>query len=161
MYDRPLYPRGQRPPERFAGEFFSARPLLLADAEADYEAVVAAGAALHTVFESDGSWPDGLTLDENRVDVGWHEREFTIGQSYAWTILDPAGAPTIGCAYIYPADRIGADAMAFWWFRPGREAAEADFEPAFRKVIATLPGVCVFPGRDTPWADWESRDLKF
>lgn len=160
MYERPLYPGGIRPPETFSGERFFARPLRLSDAEADYEAVMAAGDRLKTVFAPDDTWPTGLTLDENRVDLGWHEREFTNGHSYAWTILDPMGMPTIGCAYVYPADREGADAMAFWWFRPGREEADAEFGPAFRALVAAMPGTCVFPGRDIAWDDWLARPPK-
>ena len=157
MYSRPLLPKDQRPPETFSGEGFLARPLRLADAEADFEAVMAARDRLIGGMDPDSDWPEGLTLHENRVDLGWHEREFTLGHSFAWTIIAPEGAPTLGCAYLYPADRPGADAMAFWWLRPEADHLAEPFERAWRAMLATLPLTVAFPGRDIAWDDWLAR----
>ncbi len=157
MYSRPLLPNGPQPPETFAGPGFVARPLRLSDAEADFEAVMAARGRLVGWMDPASDWPIGLTLHENRVDLGWHEREFTQGHSFAWTILAEAGAPTIGCAYLYPADRAGADAMAFWWLRPEADAAGPAFETGFRALLAALPLETALPGRDIPWTDWLAR----
>ncbi len=161
MYSRPLLPDGQRPPDTFSGEGFFARPLLLADAEADFEAVMASAARLRGGMDPESTWPDGLTLHENRVDLGWHEREFTQGHSYAWTVVAPTGTPTIGCAYLYPSDRAGPDAMAFWWLRPEADAVGPEFDEAFRALLADLPLVTAFPGRDTGWDEWRARPKVF
>ncbi len=106
------------------------------------------------------TWPIGLTLHENRVDLGWHEREFTLGHSYAWTIVAPEGAPTLGCAYLYPSDREGADATARWWLRPEADALAPAVEAAFRALLARLPLTVAFPARDIPWAEWAARPLR-
>ena len=155
MYHRPLLPHGVRPPETWGGPDWMARPLRLSDAEADFEAVMDSAAALRGWMDPDDPWPEGMTLHENRVDLGWHEREFTAGHSYAWTLV--AGARVVGCAYLYPSDRAGAEAMAFWWVRRGHEGLDAPVGAAFRAVIAALPLACAFPGRDTPWAEWRAR----
>ncbi len=156
MYRRPLLPDGLRPPESWAGPGFAARPLRLADAEDDFAAVLASADRLRGAMDPDDPWPAGLSLHENRVDLGWHEREFTAGHSYAWTLRDPADRLTLGCAYLYPADRAGFDAMAFWWVRTGHEALDAPVGDAFRALIAALPLTCAFPGRDQFWPNWRA-----
>jgi hypothetical protein len=157
MYKRPLLPDGIRPPETFAGPGFVARPLRLTDAEDDFEAVLGSADRLRGAMDPGDPWPDALTLHENRVDLGWHEREFTAGHSYAWTVRDPDDRLTLGCAYLYPADREGVDAMAFWWVRTGHEALDGPLGDAFRALIAALPLACAFPGRDEAWAEWQTR----
>lgn len=32
--------------------------------------------------------PDGPTLEENVIDLGWHRREFTIGHSFACGVMN-------------------------------------------------------------------------
>lgn len=159
MYHRPLLPHGLRPPEAWGGPGWQARALRLADAEADFEAVMASADRLRGWMDPADPWPEGLTLHENRVDLGWHEREFTSGHSYAWTVLE--GARVVGCAYLYPSDREGFDAMAFWWVRTGHEGLEAQLGAAFRALIAALPLTCAFPGRDQDWPTWRARAARF
>ena len=48
-----------------------------------------------------GDWPNGLTLEENRVDLCWHLKEFEMNRSFAWIARDEAGG-YIGCVYIFP-----------------------------------------------------------
>jgi len=159
MYRRPLLPDGLRPPEAWGGPGWLARPLRLADAEADFAAVMASADRLRGWMDPDDSWPDGMTLHENRVDLGWHEREFTAGHSYAWTVIEDAreGERVLGCCYLYPSDREGFDAMAFWWVRTGSEGLDPALGAAFRALIAGLPVTCAFPGRDQGWPDWRAR----
>jgi hypothetical protein len=154
MYRRPLLPDGLRPPETWGGPGWLARPMRLADAVADFEAVMASAERLRGGMDPDDPWPEGLTLHENRVDLGWHEREFTSGHSYAWTVIE--GARVVGCCYLYPSDRAGWDAMAFWWVRTGHEGLDAPLGAAFRAVIAGLEVTCAYPGRDLDWDDWRT-----
>ena len=158
MYHRPLLAHGLRPPDTWGGAGWLARPLRLADAEADLAAVMDSADHLRGGMNPGSSWPDGMTLHENRVDLGWHEREFTIGHSYAWTVVQ--GARVVGCCYLYPSDRQGFDAMAFWWVRTGHEALEASLGGAFRALIGALPVSCAFPGRDQGWSDWQARAVR-
>lgn len=158
MYHRPLLPHGLRPPDQWGGPGWLARPLRLSDAEADFEAVMASADRLRGGMDPDDHWPDGLTLQENRVDLGWHEREFTSGHSYAWTVVE--GARVVGCCYVYPSDMAGWDAMAFWWVRTGHEGLEAPLAAAFRAVIADLGVACAFPGRDQGWDGWRTQAVR-
>ncbi len=159
MYHRPLLPDGLRPPECWGGPGWQARPLRLSDAEADFEAVMASAERLRGWMDPDDPWPEAMTLDENRVDLGWHEREFTSGHSYAWTVVE--GARVVGCCYLYPSDREGPAAMAFWWVRTGSEALDTPLGAAFRALIAALPVTCAFPGRDEGWQAWRARPVRF
>jgi hypothetical protein len=158
MYRRPLLPQDQRPPETWGGPHWLARPLRLADAEADFACVTASADRLRGAMDPDSSWPDRLTLHENRVDLGWHEREFTLGHSYAWTVV--MGARVAGCCYLYPSDRAGFDAMAFWWVGTGHEELDQPVGAAFRAMIGALPVDCAFPGRNQAWAAWLARDAR-
>lgn len=156
MYKRPLLPPGAAAPLSIEGPGFRMRPLRLADAEKDYEAVMASAERLKGWMDPDDPWPEGLTLHENRVDLGWHEREFTSGHSFAWTVVAPDDSCVLGCAYLYPSDKAGCAAMAFWWVRTGApEGFDAAVGAAFRAALAGLPlSPIAFPGRDVPWEAW-------
>jgi hypothetical protein len=55
-------------------------------------------------------WPTPMTLTENLADLEMHEREFTTGEAFAYSVLaDVDGEPdVIGCVYVDP-DPTGAE----------------------------------------------------
>jgi len=61
-------------------------------------------------------WPDGLTLEENAIDLAWHEREFTVKRSFSWILRD-AGRVYLGCFYIYPDIGARGSASVVLWIR--------------------------------------------
>ena len=69
-------------------------------AEQDFDAVMAAAPRLRGAMEPGDSWPDGITLEENLIDLGWHQREFTRGHSFAYTVMNDAESRCLGCGYI-------------------------------------------------------------
>lgn len=157
MYRRPLLTPPASAPEQVEAEGFRLRVLRLSDAEKDFDAVTESAARLRGFMDPDSDWPDGLTLHENRVDLGWHEREFTLGHSFAWTVVSPDEARVLGCAYLYPSDKAGFDAMAFWWARESELAAglDARLGAAFRAMLAGLGLTRIaFPGREIGWEEW-------
>jgi hypothetical protein len=106
-------------PEGLETERFRLRMLTVRDVVADFEAI------------RDRS--PGLTLEQNLIDLGWHQKEFQDRSSFAYTVVDPADdGHVLGCAYIYPTEEPGFDALARCWVRG--EAAELDGElfAAFR-----------------------------
>ncbi len=106
-------------PDGLETERFQLRMLTVRDVVADFEAI------RHRA-------PD-LTLEQNLIDLGWHQKEFQRRSSFAYTVVDPADdGHVLGCAYIYPTDEPGFDALARCWVRG--EAAELDGElfDAFR-----------------------------
>ena len=59
-----------------------------------------------------------MTLNENLVDLGWHEREFSLRHSFAYTVLSPQNEEeVIGCCYIYPSDNHEFEVQAYYWIR--------------------------------------------
>jgi hypothetical protein len=98
------------------------------------------------------------------IDLAWHQREFTIRHSFAYTIMSTDEARCLGCLYIFPSDRRGYDAKVFYWVRngPEAEAREAELGRLIRHWLATRwPFAAVaYPGRDIPWSGWTALPLR-
>lgn len=154
MYSRRIVPKGFTPPSRADGPGFHLRMLTIHDVVKDFDAVVAAAPRLRGMMEPGATWPDGLTLEENLIDLAWHQREFTVGHSFAYTVMNDDESRCLGCCYLNPPDNPtdwpGCDAVAFYWARD--EALEPALGAVFRSLIAQFPWAKVaFPGRDDPW----------
>lgn len=126
---------------------FRLGPLGPAQAEEDFEVVTTSEAVLVGVFGSD--WPKGLTLDENRVDMGWHDREFTAKRSFAWIVRDAEGA-YLGCAYLYPDIGSTGRGQVVTWIRDMPERLEV--LAAFNAVFADWLGPFLPEGYAVTWA---------
>jgi hypothetical protein len=161
MYSRPLVPSGFTVPLRLEGDGFVLRPLTVNDLIKDYDAVMTSVDRLVGFMEPASQWPRGLTLEEDLIDLGWHQREFTQRHSFAYTVMAPDESVCLGCCYILPSDKRGYDAMALYWARTSFLAAgfEERLGAAFRAWIAKdWPFAAVaYPGRDIPWSDWLSK----
>jgi RimJ/RimL family protein N-acetyltransferase len=55
------------------------------------------------------------TIAENLVDLGWHQKEFKLRRSFAYTIVAPDESRVLGCAYINPSET--HDASVRMWVR--------------------------------------------
>ena len=88
-------------------------PLTAAQTDEDFEVVMASAPVLGEVF---GSWPEGLTREDDHVDLAWHDREFTTGRSFSWIIRDAAGR-YLGCLYLFPAIGARGQADGVAWLR--------------------------------------------
>jgi hypothetical protein len=133
----PLVPDSFAVPGGLVTGRFRLRMLTVRDVVADFEAI--------------RDRAPGLTLEQNLIDLGWHQKEFQDRRSFAYTVVDPTDdGHVLGCAYIYPTDEPGFDALATCWVR--REAAELDGElfEAFRAWLERdWPfGRVTYPGRD-------------
>ena len=114
-------------PRSFALGRFHLTPLSPEFVEEDFAAVTAAAPLLNGFF---GDWPAGLTLEDNLVDLAWHEREFTANRSFSWIIRDPAGT-YLGCFYLFPEIGARGRAKAALWFGdiPDRAASARALKP--------------------------------
>jgi hypothetical protein len=164
MYSRPLVPSDFTVPQRLAGDGFVLRPLTVNDLIKDYDAVMTSAERLVGFMEPHSSWPRGLTLEEDLIDLGWHQREFTQRHSFAYTVMAPDESECLGCCYILPSDKVGYDAMAFYWARTSALASglEERLGAAFRAWVAKdWPFAHVaYPGRDIPWSEWLSKPAR-
>ena len=142
---------------------FTLRMLSVDDVEKDFEAVVSSAARLSQVWPDSG-WPAGLTLRQNLIDLGWHEKEFQNRSSFAYTMVASDEFQVLGCVYFYPTEKAGYDAEVFLWVRESEAATDLDKE-LFEVVQHWLTSHWPFenpayPGRTISWEHWDSLPVK-
>ena len=149
-------------PERLEAEGFHLRMLTVNDLVKDYDAVMSSVEVLKGHLSPTSSWPEGLTIEDDLIDLGWHQREFLRRRSFSYTVMSPDETICLGCCYIYPSEKYGFDAQAFWWVRTSALSSGLDeklgkvFQEWLRdrwpfKQVA-------FPGRYISWSDWTSME---
>jgi hypothetical protein len=126
-------------------ERFRLRMLIVHDVVKDYAAIL-------DRVEPDGSPApsEDLTLEQNLVDLGWHQKEFELRRSFAYTVVSPDESVCLGCVYLYPTD--GADARVLMWVR--KSAWEDGLDPVLEQAVrAWVDGAwpfetVMYPGRE-------------
>jgi len=146
------------PPSLETGEF-RLRMLTVNDVVKDYDAVMSSAEHCRTIWPGMG-WPDGLTLEQNLIDLGWHQKEFQLRRSFAYTVVNPAESAVLGCVYIEPTKRRGYDAVVFLWARQSELAGGLE-DRLHRRVkdwiAEAWPFAAVaYPGRDIAWDTWKA-----
>ena len=118
MYE--LVPEDFVVPAGLEHERFRLRMLTLNDVVKDFDAIC-------DRVDSQGSPrpPFVETVAENLVDLGWHQKEFQVRRSFAYTIVAPDESRVLGCAYIEPSET--HDARVWMWVR--RDAWEGGLDP--------------------------------
>ena len=92
---------GYQPARRKVTPDFVIVNLTPLDTERDYKTFIANKDAIKA--QRGGTWPDGTeTLEEDRVDLSWHQREFELGTSFAYQVISPDEQEMYGCVYFYP-----------------------------------------------------------
>lgn len=136
---------------------FRLRMLSIHDLEKDYEAVMSSVAHLQGVWRN--NWPEGLTLEQNLVDLGWHHKEFQRRTSFAYTVVEPDESRVLGCVYIYPPSKRGFDAEVYYWTRQSELANGLEEELGQALQIwfeSEWPFESVaYPGKVLDWEDWD------
>jgi hypothetical protein len=125
----------------------------------DYDAVMSSVDELSTVWPDSG-WPMGLTLEENLIHLGWHQREFQTRRSFAYTVVSLDEARVLGCVYIDPTRKHGYDAEVYLWAREtklgtGLDATLCDAVKLWLEHEWPFESVA-FPGRDIDWDIWNA-----
>lgn len=110
-------------PMRLEHAQFILRPLLITDVVKDYDAVMTSIDHLQGVFGLDTQWPSPqLTIEQDMIDLGWHQKEFQNRTSFAYTMMSPDESLCLGCTYIYPSTQQDHDAEAYCWVRKSNVA---------------------------------------
>lgn len=147
-------------PEVLETRRFRLRPLTIHDVDKDYEAVTSSTSHLRKVWNND--WPEGLSREQNLVDLGWHHKEFQRRTSFAYTVVEPDESRVLGCVYIYPTRKEGFDAEVYYWARQDELASglETELEATLKQWLSERwPFEKVaFPGKDIAWADWKELE---
>lgn len=134
-------------------EAFVLRPITVADAERDYEAVMESREYLRKWEQS--TWPeDDFTVEDNRGDLIDLESWNADRKAFTYTVLDPSETVCLGCVYIFPTDAkfllksvitplgdddwTDVDAVVYHWMRKSQmdEGKDADFFSLLRNWLA-------------------------
>lgn len=155
----PFVPADFQVPRTLETSEFRLRMLTVNDVVKDYDAVMTSAEHLKTIWPG-GTWPDGLTLEQDLIDLGWHQKEFQMRQSFAYTVVTPSESEVTGCVYINPTRKRGYDAVVYLWARQSELAGglERRLHAAVRDWLARdWPFQKVaFPGRDLDWDTWRA-----
>ena len=141
----PLVPEDFDVPAGLESERFRLRMLSVRDVVPDFEAI-------HERLRPDGTarGAPGLTLEQNLVDLGWHEKEFQLRRSFAYTVVAPDESRVLGCVYLVPSEQ--ADVEVHLWVR--RDAWDAGLDPELEHTVRAWVderwpfASAVYPGRD-------------
>ena len=134
MKPHPLFKDRSIPPVHTLGDV-TLRALTVSDVDRDFEAVMASVADIRAANPG-SSWPEGLTLQDNLLDLAWHQREFESRRSFAWIVEDAAGA-YLGCLYVYPSIAGDPSAEVKWWWRTGAVVSKRSFREHLQAWLAT------------------------
>lgn len=148
-------------PEKLETEKFRLRMLTVNDVVKDYEAVMTSVNHLKGIFGPKSTWPSkDLTLEQDLIDLGWHQKEFQRRTSFAYTVINLEESRCLGCVYIDPCNKTGYDAEVYLWVRKSEFKNGLDpilfntvknwleEEWPFKKVA--------YPGREIDWSTWKS-----
>ncbi len=158
MYNPALVPEGFEVPQVLQTQRMHLRPLTIDHAVKDFDAVMTSEERLRNVYDPGGEWPSGLTLEQNIVELGWHQTEFQLRTSFAYTVLSPDESEVMGCVYIYPTRKSGYDAEITLWVRESRVEEGLD-EHLFTTVESWVENDWplqnpAYPGRRISFEDW-------
>ena len=139
---------------------FRIRALTINDVVKDYDAVMSSIDHIRGVFAPGSSWPSAdLTLEQDLIELGWHQKEFQLGSSFAYTVMSLDENKCLGCVYVDPSEKAGYDAQVTFWVRQS-EVIKGLEEKLFAAVKTWLSVQwwftrAAFPGRKLSWQDWD------
>ena len=110
-------------------ERFRLRSITIHDVFKDYDAVMSSREHLWQRFGANWGWPAAdMTIEQNIVDLGWHQKEFTLRSSFDYAVMSLDGARLLGCVYIDPPREPDVDAEVWLWARQSELAAGLEIE---------------------------------
>ncbi len=147
-------------PQQLETDRLRLRMLKVSDVVKDYDAVMSSAEHLLETkpFGPNQKWPTGLTFEQNLIDLGWHQKEFQMKSSFAYTVMNLDESQCLGCIYIEASSKPNYEAMVFLWVRQSEAASGLDehlFESVKKWIVEKWPFATVaYPGRDISWEEW-------
>lgn len=135
------------------------RPIHPDDTDLDMVAVMGSRERLWSIYGEAWGWPPAdMTAEEDRRDLARHAEEMTRNESFNFALFDRAETALLGCVYVDPPERVGADAEISWWVIDDLvggevEAALDEAVPAWIDEVWPLERPR-YVGRSISWADW-------
>lgn len=156
----PWLPADFAHPERVAvGAGHHLRPIRESDVDLDLIAVMGSRERLWGVFGEAWRWPPaGMTREQDREDLARHAEEIERHESFNYALFDDAETALLGCVYIDPPEKRGADAEISWWVVDGLVGSPVE-EALDELVPRWLAEDWPFRrprliGRDLTWREW-------
>lgn len=152
-------------PTVFEADYFRLRMLTVNDVVKDYDAVMSSRQHLWSTFGEVWSWPtDSLTLEQDLIDLGWHQKEFQRRSSFAYTVVSLDESQVLGCVYVDRSPNPKYDAGVCLWVRQSEVANGLD-QTLFTTVKAWIAEKWPFervayPGREISWQKFHSYNPK-
>ncbi|WP_151523336.1 GNAT family N-acetyltransferase [Serinicoccus kebangsaanensis] len=139
------------------------RPISPADTGIDMVAVMGSQQRLFSIFGPAWGWPPAdMTAEEDRADLQRHADEIERHESFNYAVLLADESALVGCVYLDPPEKVGADADISWWVADpwvGTDVEQAldAFVPAWVRQEWPFERPR-FIGADLTWADWLALD---
>ncbi|HQR56049.1 MAG TPA: GNAT family N-acetyltransferase [Burkholderiaceae bacterium] len=107
------------------------RSITIHDAFKDYDAVMSSREHLWSRFGEAWGWPAAdMTIEQNIVDLGWHQKEFQLRSSFDYAVMSLDERRLLGCVYIDPPHEPATDADVWFWARQSELASGLEAELA-------------------------------
>jgi RimJ/RimL family protein N-acetyltransferase len=137
--NKPFVPVDFVVPEKLETDRFRLRMLTINDVVKDYDAVMTSVDHLQGVFGARSTWPAyDLTLEQDLIDLGWHQKEFQRRSSFAYTVMDLDESQCLGCMYIFPSSEEGYEAEVYCWVR--KSEYDKGLDPILFDAVKTWIG---------------------
>ncbi|MDP3761042.1 MAG: GNAT family N-acetyltransferase [Ramlibacter sp.] len=108
---------------------FRMRSITIHDAFKNYDAVMSSREHLWSRFGEIWGWPtEGMTIEHNIVDLGWHQKEFQLRSSFDYAVMSLDEKRLLGCVYVDPPHQDGTDADIWFWARQSELASGLESE---------------------------------
>ena len=135
------------------------RPIRADDVDLDMHAVMGSRDRLWSIYGEAWGWPPAaMTVEQDREDLAHHEEEIERHESFNYALFDTGETALLGCVYVDPPQKPGADAEISWWVVDSLVGGpvEAALDELVPRWIAedwplTAPR---YVGRDISWTDW-------
>ena len=135
------------------------RPIRASDVDLDLPAVLGSRDRLWSIYGRAWGWPPvALTREQDLADLARHEAETEAHESFNYALLDAGETRLLGCVYVDPPEKAGADAEISWWVVDELVGSqvEADLDALVPQWIASewpleRPR---YVGRDLTWDAW-------
>jgi len=154
-----LDPSFEPPAQVAIGPRHHLRPIRASDVDLDMPAVMGSQARLWSIYGEAWGWPPAtMTAEQDRDDLAHHEDEMRRRASYNYALLDTGETELLGCVYIDPPEKVGADAEVSWWVVDAMLGSDLESElDAFVPRWVSVDWPFLAPrlvGRDLSWSDW-------
>lgn len=142
-------------PEVYETDRLRLRILKVTDVIKDYDAVMT---SIDHLQKTKPFWPEHkrptkeLTLEQDLIDLGWHQKEFQMKSSLAYTVMSLDENKCLWCMYIYPSTNSKYDAKIIMRVRESELSAGLDlhlFESVKKMISEKFP----FKNPGYPWRD--------